>query len=75
MVIEKSRKALDVGEADGLLDGTAVAPAPIQPTIPIEIPTAPVSAREAWRQARHAERLARAIRMAQERGLDFDLPF
>lgn len=59
----------------GLLNGTAKAPAAIVPTIPLEIPTGAPSARAAWYQRRHDERLARAIRSAAQRGLDFDLPF
>ena len=57
-----------------LLNGAAVLP-PVEPVQPIEIPTRGTNARQAWKQARHAERLARATRRAIDRGLDVDLPF
>lgn len=59
----------------GLLNGTTKAPAPVVPTIAIEIPTGPVSARAAWYQQRHDERLARANRRFIDNGGDCDLPF
>lgn len=58
----------------GLLDGAALPP-PVEPVLPIGIPTAPPAAREAYRLARRTLRRERGNREAIARGLDIDLPF
>lgn len=56
-----------------LLNGATV-PLPVEPVRLLKIPTSSPDPRQRWKDARHAERLARANRRAV-RDLDIDLPF